>query len=97
MADLEHQNNKKNGTVFASDKHTSQGSLNEGRSISTINLLVFTSSEQIFLILNYIFFYKTTYLKEEVNRTEPSPFDRVPCTSLLKTEHAPMIIYHFNF
>jgi hypothetical protein len=28
----------------------------------------------------YFLFYKTTYLKEEVNRTEPFPSVSVPCS-----------------
>jgi hypothetical protein len=48
--------------------------------VSTADPLVQSSLEQQFLIQKiYIdFFYKTSYLYEEVNCTEPSPSVRVP-------------------
>jgi hypothetical protein len=45
--------------------------------ISTIDLLVLTSSDQLRLIL--CIYYKTSNLNVEVNCTEPSPSVRVPC------------------
>jgi hypothetical protein len=36
-----------------------------------IGPIVLTSSDQLLLVLNYL--YKTSYLNEEVNSTEPSP------------------------
>jgi hypothetical protein len=42
--------------------------------LSTVDLLVLTSLDQLLLILQTFFlFYKTSYLIEEVNHTEPSP------------------------
>ncbi len=52
-----------------------QGSLTEGKRLSTVDLLVLTSLDQLLFYENIIFlFYKTSYLNWEVNRTEPSPF-----------------------
>jgi len=54
----------------------------EGR-ISTVELLVLTSPDQLLFILKIFdyFFYKTTYLKVEVNRYESFPPVRLPCLS----------------
>jgi hypothetical protein len=38
------------------------------------------------LLIIQILFYKTSFLNEEVNGTEPSPSVRVPCPSLLKAQ-----------
>jgi hypothetical protein len=47
--------------------------------ISTIDLLVLTSSDQLLLKQEHFFlFYKTRYLIKEVNHTEQSPSIRVP-------------------
>jgi hypothetical protein len=52
-----------------------QGSLTEG---DTVDLLVLTSLDQ-FVFKNIIFlFYKTSYLNEEANGTEPSPSVSIP-------------------
>ncbi len=59
-----------------------QGTLNEGDGcLSTIDLLVLTSLDQLqYNTDNIIFFLTKTYnLKKEVNCTEPSPSDSVPC------------------
>ncbi len=50
-----------------------QGSLAYGCRISTVNLLGLTSSDRLCFKLKLYFFYKTSYLNEEVNLTEPSP------------------------
>ena len=50
-----------------------QGTLTEGGGLSTVDLLV-TSLDQLLFILKLLFaLYKTTYLNKEVNCTEPSP------------------------
>jgi hypothetical protein len=43
-------------------------------SLSTIDLLVLTSFDQLLLLLkiSFNFFYETSYVNEEVNGTEPS-------------------------
>jgi hypothetical protein len=43
--------------------------------LSTVDLLVLTSLDQLLFILKIVFtfFYKTSYLNEEVNGIEPSP------------------------
>jgi hypothetical protein len=43
--------------------------------LGTVDLLVLTNLEHLIFILKtlFTFFYKTRYLNEEVNRTEPSP------------------------
>jgi len=48
--------------------------------LCTVHLLVLTSLDQLLFTLKlYFSFYKTTYLNEEVNRTEPSfPSVRFP-------------------
>ena len=46
--------------------------------LSAVDLLVLTSLDQLLLILANAFFYKTSCLNEEVNRTEPSPSVSVP-------------------
>ncbi len=44
------------------------------KDISTIDLIVLISSDQLLLILKTsVLFHNTSYLKEEVNGTEPSP------------------------
>jgi hypothetical protein len=48
----------------------------QGR-LSTVNLLVLTSLDQLVFILK-IFFYNTSYLNEEVTCTEPSASVSVP-------------------
>jgi hypothetical protein len=46
---------------------------------STIHLLVTTSLNQLHLLMQAILiFYKTSFLNEEVHRTEPIPFVSVP-------------------
>ncbi len=46
----------------------------KGKALSTVDLLVLTSSDQVLLILNIYFtsFAQTSYLYEEVNCSEPS-------------------------
>jgi hypothetical protein len=47
--------------------------------LSTIDLLVLTSLDQHFLILQeFLLFYKTTYLNVDVHHTEPSASVSVP-------------------
>jgi hypothetical protein len=54
-----------------------------GESLNTIDLLLLTSLENLFLILQtLLIFYKTSYLNGEVNRTELSLSVRVPCYPL---------------
>ncbi len=53
----------------------SQGTLTEGR-LSTVDLLVLTSLDQVLLILQTFTFLQTSY--EEVNCTEPSSSVSVP-------------------
>ncbi len=51
------------------------------RRICTVDLLVLTSLNQLFVILkiSFTFFYKTSYLNMEANGTEPcSPLNSVP-------------------
>ncbi len=69
-------------------------------SISTVDLLVLTSLDQLLWELKLNFpFYKTTYLNEEVNCTEPSPSVRVPCLGLgrleypARVEQVPIVCY----
>ncbi len=52
-----------------------QGSLTKGGKLSSVDLFVLTSLEQVIFILKIIFtsFCKTSYLNQEVNCTEPSP------------------------
>jgi hypothetical protein len=48
--------------------------------LSTVDLLVLTSLDQLLLILETLFtFNNTSYLNEEVNCTKPSPSVGVPC------------------
>jgi hypothetical protein len=55
-----------------------QGSLTEVR-LSTVDLLVPTSLDQLlFISQTLLLFYKTSYLNEEVNRTEPTTLARLP-------------------
>jgi len=50
-----------------------QGNLNERGRLSIVNLFVLTSLEHLLLTLKTLLtFSKTSYLKEEVNCTEPS-------------------------
>jgi hypothetical protein len=56
---------------------TNQGSLTEGGRLSTVELLVPTSYDQLIFII----FYKTSYLNEDANCTETSPSVRLPCTN----------------
>jgi hypothetical protein len=58
--------------------------LTEGGRLSTVDLIVLTSLDQLLFILKLYFsiFAKKTYLNEEVNRTEPSNLVRVPCFQL---------------
>jgi hypothetical protein len=50
-----------------------QGILTDGDRTGTVDLLVLTCLVQLLLILKYMFLsYKTNYLNEEINRTEPS-------------------------
>jgi len=72
-----------NGTCETKGK--SQGSLAEGGRFSTVDLLVLTSLGQLLFIfkISFTFFYKTSYLVEEVNRTEPSLSVSVSCQNLL--------------
>jgi hypothetical protein len=55
-----------------------QGILTEGGRLSTVDLLALTSLDQLLLTQQILFFYKTSYLNEEVNCTEPSPSVSVP-------------------
>jgi len=58
-------------------------------SSSTFDLLVLTSLDQLILktlfsVLQNFLIYKTSYLNEEVNRTEASPSVGVPCLTSSK-------------
>jgi len=47
--------------------------------LSTADLLTHTSLDlQVFMMQNYLLFYKTSYLNEEANGTKPSPSVSVP-------------------
>jgi hypothetical protein len=48
--------------------------------LSTVDLLVLTSFDQLLFILKILFnlFSKISYLNEEANSTEPSPSVRIP-------------------
>ncbi len=50
--------------------------------LSTVDLLVLTSLDQLLFAVMIFFYlcYKTSYLNEEVNCTEPSPSVSVPCS-----------------
>ncbi len=52
----------------------------EGSVVSTVDLLLLTSLDHPLLIIQtlFTFFYKTSYLNEKVNCTEPSPTVKVP-------------------
>jgi hypothetical protein len=52
-----------------------QGSLTERVRLSTVDLLVLASLDQFFFYIENIInrFYKTIYLNQEVNCSEPSP------------------------
>jgi hypothetical protein len=57
--------------------------------LSTVDLLVLTSLDQVHFILPTLCpFYKTSYLNEEVNCTEHSPSVRVPWL-MLSSNHPP--------
>jgi hypothetical protein len=47
-----------------------------------VDLLLLKGSDQLLFKLKLHFLYKTTYLNEEVNRTESHPSVRVPCLDL---------------
>jgi hypothetical protein len=54
-------------------------SLTDGGRLSTVDLLVLTSLDQLLLIVDIIYLlYKTSYFNEEVNCTEPSPSVSIP-------------------
>jgi hypothetical protein len=61
-----------------------QGSLTEGEGVLlyTVDLLVLTSLDQLIfkLIILISFLFKASYLNEEVNCTEPSPYVSIPCS-----------------
>ncbi len=63
-------------------------------SISTVDLLVLTSLDQLLfkLTLNFLF-YKATFLNEEVNCTEPSPSVRVPWPSPCAWSSPPALFF----
>jgi hypothetical protein len=64
---------------FGTSECTHPGKPHWRERISTDDLLVLTSLEKTAFLTETIFpFYKTTYLNEEVNRTEPSPSVRLP-------------------
>ncbi len=50
--------------------------------LSTVGLLLLTSFDDLLFTLKilFIFFYKTSYLNEEIYCTEPSPPVSFPCT-----------------
>ncbi len=51
--------------------------------VSTVDLLVLPSLDPlIFIIKLFLLFYKKSYLNEEVNRTDHSPYVSLPCYSL---------------
>ncbi len=54
---------------------SNQGILTEGEGISTVDLLVLASSDQLLLIMKLLsfFFTKQPIFNEEVNCTEPFP------------------------
>jgi hypothetical protein len=62
-------------------------------SLSTIDLLVLNSLEQLLVILQtlFTFYYKTSYLNEEVSRAEPSPSVSVPWSHPITS--CPLILY----
>ncbi len=56
-----------------------------GGRLSTVGLLVLTSWDQLIFTLKILFsfLYKTSYLNEEINCTEPSLLVSIPCPNLL--------------
>ncbi len=54
--------------------------------IGTVDLLALTSLDLLLFI--FFIFYKTTYLNEEVNGSEPSPSISALCSSA-EVEHSP--------
>jgi hypothetical protein len=47
--------------------------------LSTVDLLELTGSDQLLLIVQTLFFCKTSYVNEEANCSGPSPSVSVPC------------------
>ncbi len=66
-------------TIFGS----THGSLTEGEGSVQLTFLLLTSLDQLTFIFKILFFhfYKTSYLNEEVNSTEPSPSVSIPCST----------------
>jgi hypothetical protein len=54
--------------------------------IGTVDLLILTCSDQLLHLLKIhsFFFYKTSYINEEVNCTQPSPSVRVSAASVTR-------------
>jgi len=60
--------------------------------LSTVVLLSLISFDQLLLIMQHYFhFYKTRYLNEEVNRTEPYPSIRLPWTLCIQSRIRPSL------
>ncbi len=61
--------------------HFSRETLLKGRH-STVDLLALTRLDQLLWMKRTLFnfYYKTRYVNEEVNRTEPSLSGSIPCT-----------------
>jgi hypothetical protein len=68
---------------FSSRVPLRQGTLTKGEGLGTVDLHVLTCIDPpLLILLNYLLFYKTSYLNEEVNRTNPSsPLVNVSCSS----------------
>jgi len=78
-----------------------QGTLSEGEGSGTADLQVLTSLDKLIFRLKIVFtfFYKTSYLNEEVNCTEPSPSVSIPwfTASLAAVKLSSKIIARLNF
>ncbi len=66
-----------------------------GERPSTVDLLVLSGSDQMFLYWKYFFYsFTKSYLNEEVNCTEPSPSVSVHC---IKYQHNSNAYYGFTY
>jgi len=65
--------------------------------LSTVDLLVLTSLDQILILLEilFTFFYKTSYPTEEINCTQPAPSVSIPLVQIHL--HVIQLWHHFLF
>jgi hypothetical protein len=75
--------------IIPTSPELKQGILTEGEGSVRLTSWVLTSLDLLLFTFKIYVLYKTSYLNEEVNCTEPFPLVRVPWSKLMLTFYPP--------